>query len=593
MAFVVADRVQETCTSPGTGTVTLQGAATGYQAFSAGIGNGNVTFYAIADQGGSNWEVGIGTYTSSGNTLSRTTVLASSNGGSLTNFSSGIQNVWCDYPAGKAIYIDPNGDISNAIRNISGITGAITFPDYIGFDVNPSAIPTAPGSLYWDSADGNQTLNLVMAGGTATQQIGEEQYYRVKASSAITNGQVVMFTGTVGASGALTAAPATGLTAETASYVMGIATQDIALNGWGYITSFGLVRNINTNAFAAGSILYLDPTVAGGLTTTVPSAPNPKVQVCACVYQSATVGSLFVRPSFGGILGQYEGDVNISSPANGNLLIRNQTSGKWVNALLGAGTGIAVTNGAGTISVALATAYGDSLNPYGNKTANYVLAGPSSGAAAAPTFRALVAADMPASVDQFPSGTRLLFQQTAAPTGWTKDTTYNNYALRIVNGTVGTGGSVAFTTAFASQTPSGSVAVSGGSVSATTLTSAQIPGHTHNVGGYTGTVTSDHNHNFSVSGNTNLVTSYPAGQSNTNGAQTAGNTNGTQVYFSGSGTTAGANQNHQHYFSATTDTGTPGGGSHTHGFTTPTASFTGNAINLAVQYVDSIIASKN
>jgi len=170
---------------------------------------------------------------------------------------------------------------------------------------------------------------LVMADGTATQQIGEEQYFRIKASSAITNGQVVMFTGTVGASGALTGAPATGLTASQASYVMGIATQDIALNGWGYITSFGLVRNLNTSAFTAGQILYLDPSVAGGLTATIPSAPNPKVQVCACVYSSASNGSLFVRPSFGGVLGQYEGDVGLTTLSTGDALVWNGT--KWTN----------------------------------------------------------------------------------------------------------------------------------------------------------------------------------------------------------------------------------------------------------------------
>jgi hypothetical protein len=112
MAFVVKDRVQETCNSPGTGTITLLGAVTGYQAFSAAIGNGNTTFYAIVDQGGSNWEVGLGTYSSTGNTLARTTVLASSNGGSLTNFSSGLQNVWCDYPAGKAAIQDASGVVT-------------------------------------------------------------------------------------------------------------------------------------------------------------------------------------------------------------------------------------------------------------------------------------------------------------------------------------------------------------------------------------------------------------------------------------------------------------------------------------------------
>jgi hypothetical protein len=103
MAFVVADRVQETTTSTGTGTITLAGAATGFQSFSA-IGDGNTTFYTIADQSGSNWEVGIGTYTASGTTLSRTTVLSSSNSGSLVNFGAGTKNVFVTYPAGRSTY---------------------------------------------------------------------------------------------------------------------------------------------------------------------------------------------------------------------------------------------------------------------------------------------------------------------------------------------------------------------------------------------------------------------------------------------------------------------------------------------------------
>lgn len=209
------------------------------------------------------------------------------------------------------------------ITSLAGVTGGITTPDYVTFDITPETVPTAPGSLYWDSADGNQTLSLVMAGGNATQQIGQEQYFRIKASAALTNGQVAMFTGTVGASGALTGAPATGLTAATASYLMGIATEDIANNGWGYITSFGLVRHVDTSAWAAGTILYYDPTVAGGLTSTVPTAPNAKVQVCAVIYQHASNGSLFVRPSFGGTLGQYEGDVAFASLATNDFLVRN------------------------------------------------------------------------------------------------------------------------------------------------------------------------------------------------------------------------------------------------------------------------------
>jgi hypothetical protein len=102
MALIIADRVKETTTTTGTGTVTLAGAVTGFQSFAV-IGNGNTTYYTIAGQTGSEWEVGIGTYTSSGTTLARTTVLASSNSGSLVNFSAGTKDVFVTYPASSAV----------------------------------------------------------------------------------------------------------------------------------------------------------------------------------------------------------------------------------------------------------------------------------------------------------------------------------------------------------------------------------------------------------------------------------------------------------------------------------------------------------
>ena len=111
MAFVVADRVQETTTSTGTGTITLAGAVTGFQSFAV-IGNGNNTFYTITD--GTNWEVGIGTYTSSGTTLSRDTVLSSSNSGSLVNFSAGTKNVFVTQPSSRSAYaatVPSNGQL--------------------------------------------------------------------------------------------------------------------------------------------------------------------------------------------------------------------------------------------------------------------------------------------------------------------------------------------------------------------------------------------------------------------------------------------------------------------------------------------------
>jgi hypothetical protein len=100
MALVLADRVKETTTTTGTGTVTLLGASTGFQSFAV-IGNANTTYYTIAGQTGSEWEVGVGTYTSSGTTLARTTVLSNSSGTqpSALSFSAGTKDVFVTYPA--------------------------------------------------------------------------------------------------------------------------------------------------------------------------------------------------------------------------------------------------------------------------------------------------------------------------------------------------------------------------------------------------------------------------------------------------------------------------------------------------------------
>lgn len=117
MALVLKDRVKETTTSTGTGTVTLAGAATGFQSFSV-IGNGNTTYYAIV--GGTEWEVGIGTYTSSGTTLSRDTVLASSNSGALVPFSSGSKDVFVTYPAGYSVVSSNNWGSSGQVLVSNG-----------------------------------------------------------------------------------------------------------------------------------------------------------------------------------------------------------------------------------------------------------------------------------------------------------------------------------------------------------------------------------------------------------------------------------------------------------------------------------------
>ncbi|MDP3841042.1 MAG: hypothetical protein Q8Q81_00400 [Oxalobacteraceae bacterium] len=146
-----------------------------------------------------------------------------------------------------------------------------------------------------------------------------------------------------------------------------------------------------------------------------------------------------------------------------------------------------------------------------------------------------------------PSGSRMLFQQTAAPVGWTKDTTFNNAALRVVSGAAGSGGTVDFTTAFESRTPAGSIANTG-SVGDTALTIAQMPSHTHSI-------------ETNTTGNGDTST-YPLG--------------GSQYLSPGSATT----------------NATGGGEAHTHAFS-GTSTFTGTALDFAVKYTDVIIASKD
>ena len=109
MALVLKDRVKETTIVTGTGTATLLGSSIGFQPFSV-VGNGNTTYYCISDQFGSNWEVGLGTYSSSGNTLARTTVLSSSNAGSLVTFTAGIKDVFVTYPSEKGLWKDASGN---------------------------------------------------------------------------------------------------------------------------------------------------------------------------------------------------------------------------------------------------------------------------------------------------------------------------------------------------------------------------------------------------------------------------------------------------------------------------------------------------
>jgi len=171
MAFLIKDRVLETCSSPGTGAVTLLGAVTGYQSFSGAFSstNGTTTYYAIADQGGANWEVGLGTW-NTGNTFTRNTVLASSNGGSTVNFASGTQNIFCTYPSEKAIYIDSSGN--TYVPNLGATTqstGAFTsVTASADITVHGLTVGLGGGSVSTNTVAGTSSLQANTSGANNT-----------------------------------------------------------------------------------------------------------------------------------------------------------------------------------------------------------------------------------------------------------------------------------------------------------------------------------------------------------------------------------------------------------------------------------------
>lgn len=203
--------------------------------------------------------------------------------------------------------------------------------DYIDFNTTTPAPVIKVGRMHWN---GGYTLNLEMTP-NVNQAIGESQYYYIKASAAITKGQLVMFDGAVGSSGVLKGKPSTGIT--NGQLIMGVAAEDMANNAFGLVFSFGLVRGFNTTGapygetWADGDILYYNPLFAGGLTKNLPQAPTPHVVVASVVNAgSGGSGSVFVRVSAIPSVSQLS-DVYAPTPANGDVLVYDGVQQRWEN----------------------------------------------------------------------------------------------------------------------------------------------------------------------------------------------------------------------------------------------------------------------
>ena len=327
-----------------TGSIPYQ-SAVGTTAF-LGVGSNNQILTLVS--GLPSWQNAPSTGVTS---VTASAPLASS-GGSTPNItitqSSGSSDGYLSSANWTTFNNKANSGANSDITSMTGITGGISSPDYIAFDTAYATTLTA-GQLGWN---GNNTLGLGMIGGNVIQHIGEDQFFYCKATSAITKGQVVMFTGSVGASGVPTGAPATGITDGT--YIMGVAAESIALNGFGLVQALGTLKNVNTSGYADGDILWYNPAIAGGLTKTKPVAPNVKAQMAAVINGgSSGGGSILIRINPGSTLGGTDSNAEITSPSNGQIISYDGGNGYWKNTDLTAGTGISISETAnGVLTVA-------------------------------------------------------------------------------------------------------------------------------------------------------------------------------------------------------------------------------------------------
>ena len=267
MALVLADRVKETTTSTGTGNITLDGASTGYQSFAV-VGNGNTTYYTIAAQAGTEWEVGIGTYTLSGTVLTRTTVLSNSSGTqpSALNFSAGTKDVFVTYPSGKSVNLDASGNVSALGTIASGAWQATT----IGINYGGT---------------GQTTQQAALTALSGTQASG--QYLRSNGTNTLLSAIQVADVPTLNQN--TTGSAATLTTGRTIAITGDLAYTSPSFDGSANVTAAGTLATVNANV---GSFTNATLTVNGkGLITAASSGTAPVTSVTATSPVASTGGT--------------------------------------------------------------------------------------------------------------------------------------------------------------------------------------------------------------------------------------------------------------------------------------------------------------
>lgn len=234
------------------------------------------------------------------------------------------------------------------ITSLTGLTGAIATADSVQFDTGITPV-VGIGKLQWDTTYG--TLQVGLAGGNVNLQIGQEinQYCLNNTGVTISDFRAVYITGASG--NRPTIALAIANSEATSAVIIGITTEDIANNQRGYVTTDGMIHNVDTSALTEGAPIWLSATVPGGMTSTKPIAPNHLVLLGYCIRQHASAGQIYVKVHNGYEIDELH-DVKVTgTPVAGSLLIRNATLGIWENATVSSGTGISITNADKSITV--------------------------------------------------------------------------------------------------------------------------------------------------------------------------------------------------------------------------------------------------
>jgi hypothetical protein len=332
MALILKDRVQETSTTEGTGTFALNGAVTGFSSFSV-IGNGNTTYYAITTQG-TEFEIGIGTYTSSGTTLSRDTVLASSNSNNLVNFSAGTKNVFVTYPAGKSVNLNSSDNLDLTGKSIISTSNGdiVILPNGTGkVSLDGIFYPTADGTAgQFIKTDGSGVLSFASAG-ISWQSVQTTGFTAVSNRGYPCNTTSAAFTVT------LPSSASTGDQIAIVDYAGTFATNYLTLNPNGLKINGSTSNKLIVSKREGVILTYIDSTQGWVVTT----AANDGTLALAGTPGAPTIGTATAT-------GAFSATVSFTAPSdNGGFAITSYTATSSPGGI----TGTLSQAGSGTITV--------------------------------------------------------------------------------------------------------------------------------------------------------------------------------------------------------------------------------------------------